>query len=78
MGIWHGNNQKGVLNEFTLEDIKGAAATIVIAGNDTVRHAYTSVKPRRLTLLLDSSYGHALSPLPDAEPRGTAQGTGGD
>jgi hypothetical protein len=49
MGIWHGNNQKGLLNEFTLEDIKGAAATIVIAGNDTVRHAYTSVKPTTLT-----------------------------
>ena len=36
MGIWHTNSQKGVSNDFDLEDIKGAAATIVIAGNDTV------------------------------------------
>ncbi len=36
MGIWHINDQNGVSNDFDLEDIKGAAATIVIAGNDTV------------------------------------------
>jgi hypothetical protein len=36
MGLWHMNSQKGLLNDFDLEDIKGAAATIVIAGNDTV------------------------------------------
>jgi hypothetical protein len=36
MGIWNKNAQQGLPNGFGLEDIKGAAATIVIAGNDTV------------------------------------------
>ncbi|KAK4122223.1 cytochrome P450 [Parathielavia appendiculata] len=35
MAIWNENAQKGVANDFDLDDIKGAAATIVIAGNDT-------------------------------------------
>jgi hypothetical protein len=38
MGIWQENTQKGIPNDFDLEDIKGAAATIVIAGNDTASH----------------------------------------
>jgi hypothetical protein len=37
LGIWNENIQKGFPNDFDLEDIKGAAATIAIAGNDTVR-----------------------------------------
>jgi hypothetical protein len=36
MGIWSNNAHKELPNGFGLEDIKGAAATIVIAGNDTV------------------------------------------
>lgn len=36
MDIWRKNAQKRLGNEFTLEDIKGAAATLLIAGNDTV------------------------------------------
>lgn len=36
MGIWNDNAHRGMPNAFDLEDIKGAAATIVIAGNDTV------------------------------------------
>lgn len=36
MGHWDANTAKGQANDFGLEDIKGAAATIVIAGNDTV------------------------------------------
>lgn len=36
MGIWKKNARKGLPNDFDKEDIKGAAATIVIAGNDTV------------------------------------------
>jgi hypothetical protein len=36
MGIWNNNGHKRLPNNFGLEDIKGAAATIVIAGNDTV------------------------------------------
>lgn len=36
MNIWHNNAQEGLSNDFDLDDIKGAAATIVIAGNDTV------------------------------------------
>ncbi|KAH6626478.1 cytochrome P450 [Chaetomium sp. MPI-SDFR-AT-0129] len=35
MGHWDANKAKGQANDFSLEDIKGAAATIVIAGNDT-------------------------------------------
>ncbi|KAK4031782.1 hypothetical protein C8A01DRAFT_21053 [Parachaetomium inaequale] len=35
MGIWNNNAIKGLANDFDMEDIKGAAATIVIAGNDT-------------------------------------------
>ncbi|KAK4157185.1 hypothetical protein C8A00DRAFT_11913 [Chaetomidium leptoderma] len=35
MGIWNDNAHKGLPNDFGLDDIKGAAATIVIAGNDT-------------------------------------------
>ncbi|KAM7204731.1 cytochrome P450 1A2 [Naviculisporaceae sp. PSN 640] len=36
LSIYQENIQKGVPNEFSIEDIKGAAATIVIAGNDTI------------------------------------------
>ncbi len=36
MGLWLRNTEMGVPNDFDVEDIKGAAATIVIAGNDTV------------------------------------------
>ncbi|KAH6641002.1 cytochrome P450 [Chaetomium tenue] len=35
MGIFNDNAHSGLPNDFGLEDIKGAAATIVIAGNDT-------------------------------------------
>ncbi|AEO62931.1 uncharacterized protein THITE_154420 [Thermothielavioides terrestris NRRL 8126] len=35
IGILHEDTQKGLPSEFSIEDIKGAAATIVIAGNDT-------------------------------------------
>ncbi|SPQ21574.1 f2ac1eeb-b7f6-445d-8e4b-e27435fa4e97 [Thermothielavioides terrestris] len=35
IGILHEDTQKGLPSEFGIEDIKGAAATIVIAGNDT-------------------------------------------
>ncbi|KAL2132834.1 hypothetical protein VTI74DRAFT_3233 [Chaetomium olivicolor] len=40
-GIWNANFREGVRNEFTLKDIKGAAATIVIAGNDTTAATLT-------------------------------------
>ncbi|KAK3325975.1 putative O-methylsterigmatocystin oxidoreductase [Apodospora peruviana] len=35
LAIYRENEDKGLPNEFEIEDIKGAAATIVIAGNDT-------------------------------------------
>lgn len=36
MAIHNSNLERSIPNDFTIEDIKGAAATIVIAGNDTV------------------------------------------
>ncbi len=36
LAVHHENAQKGLPNEFDLEDIKGASAAILIAGNDTV------------------------------------------
>lgn len=36
LAIYRSNDEKGISNEFTLDDIRGAAATIHIAGNDTV------------------------------------------
>jgi hypothetical protein len=41
IGILHEDTQKGLPSEFSIEDIKGAAATIVIAGNDTVSQTTT-------------------------------------
>lgn len=35
MAIHNSNLERSIPNDFTIEDIKGAAATIVIAGNDT-------------------------------------------
>ena len=49
MGIFNDNTQSGLPNDFNLEDIKGAAATIVIAGNDTVSHEALSDCSRMLT-----------------------------
>lgn len=34
--IYKETSERGHTNEFDLEDIKGAAATVLIAGNDTV------------------------------------------
>ena len=34
--IYNRNLEKGLTNDFTLADIKGAAGAIYIAGNDTV------------------------------------------
>lgn len=36
LAIYYENVEKGLPNEFGIEDIKGAVATIVIARNDTV------------------------------------------
>lgn len=36
LAIYKETSQQGLSNEFSLEDIKGAAATVLIAGNDTV------------------------------------------
>jgi hypothetical protein len=44
MGIFSDNTHSGLPNDFNLEDIKGAAATIVIAGNDTVSHKSVIIK----------------------------------
>lgn len=69
------NEKRGVSNEFDLEDIKGAAATITIAGNDTVIPVFSkhrSTTPNHvpwLTHHLDSCNRHAQCSVPDAEPR---------
>jgi hypothetical protein len=36
LGIHQDNAEKGIANDFTLDDIRGAAAAIHIAGNNTV------------------------------------------
>ena len=36
LAVYGENLKKGLQNDFDLNDIKGAAATILIAGNDTV------------------------------------------
>jgi hypothetical protein len=38
MAAWAENQRNGLPNDFDLDDIRGAAATLVIAGNDTVCH----------------------------------------
>lgn len=76
---WDRNAPERLSNEFTLEDIKGAAATITIAGNDTVSPAIRAGNVPSLGIELtspsDSSYGHAPRSLPNAKPRRAAQRT---
>lgn len=36
LNIYNSNAAKGIDNEFTMDDIRGASAAIFIAGNDTV------------------------------------------
>ena len=85
MKIWFENSRQGCPNRFSLEDIKGAAATILIAGNDTVCRTYTheylwamSCVRKLPNYLQDRSHSHASCPLPDAEPRSTTQSPGGN
>ena len=35
--VYKSNTADGIENSFTLDDIRGAGATLLIAGNDTVR-----------------------------------------
>ncbi|KAI1269158.1 putative O-methylsterigmatocystin oxidoreductase [Xylariaceae sp. FL1019] len=41
LAVYNDNEQKGLPNEFDLHDIKGAAATLYIAGNDTTATTIT-------------------------------------
>jgi len=66
---------------FSLEDIKGAAATVLIAGNDTASpfssfHLIPHLKLMPPPPFLDGSNSHALGSLLDAKSRCPTKGSG--
>lgn len=69
------NKKRGLPNDFTLADIKGAAGAIIIAGGDTVGDAKAEIAINIANYPSDIDYSSCFLSHDDGESRSTAKGT---